>query len=224
MKKILSILLAAILIFALAGCAQGNGVDQKSMTKPAQTAETKSASDKTDPSAQSDAIVVYFSRTGEQYGVGYIEKGNTAIVADMIVAQTDADSFEITSAEDNYPMEYDALTDYAKEEQNNNARPDIARTIDDFDRYDTVYLGYPIWWGDLPMIVYSFLESYDFSGKTVVPFCTHAGSGNAGTQSKIQAVIPDAQVKQVLAIAGTDTQNSPDSVEQQVSEWLISQR
>ncbi len=70
------------------------------------------------------------------------------------------------------------------------------------------------------MICYTFLESYDFSGKTIVPFCTHAGSGNAGTQSKIQSAVPNAEVKEVLAITGTDTQNNPDSVKATVTEWL----
>ena len=92
--------------------------------------------------------------------------------------------------------------------------------MQDFDKYDTIYLGYPIWWGDLPMICYTFLESYDFSGKTIIPFCTHAGSGNAGTQSKIQAAVPNATVKEVLAISGTDTQNNQGSVNATVTDWL----
>lgn len=182
------------------------------------TAENKASA--TETGSGSKSIVVYFSRTGEQYGVGVIEKGNTAIVADMIVEQTGADSFEILPKADNYPMTYKELTDVAKEEQNQNARPEIKDTIQDFDKYDTVYLGYPIWWGDLPMICYTFLESYDFSGKTIIPFCTHAGSGNAGTQSKIQSAVPNATVKEVLAIAGTDTQNDLNSVKSAVTDWL----
>ena len=129
-------------------------------------------------------------------------------------------SFEILPKVDNYPKTYDELTDVAKEEQNQNARPEIASKIENFDSYDTIYLGYPIWWGDLPMICYTFLESYDFSGKTIVPFCTHEGSGNAGTQSKIQSVVKNATVKEVLAITGTDTQKDPDSVKTAVTGWL----
>lgn len=227
MKKIISVMMILTLIFALAGCAADNhttddpqSAETKAVEATVQADETKAAEDNTHDTTGSSSIVVYFSRTGEQYGVGVIDKGNTAIAADMIIEQTGADSFEIVPTVDDYPMTYDALTDYAKEEQNTGARPQIASTIENFDSYDTVYLGYPIWWGDLPMICYTFLESYDFTGKTIVPFCTHAGSGNAGTQSKIQAAVPNAEVKEVLAIPGIDAQNDPDSVKQAVSDWL----
>ena len=227
MKKIISVIMILALIFALAGCAADNNTtddsqpaETKAVKATVQADETNAAEDNTPDTTGNSSIVVYFSRTGEQYGVGVIDKVNTAIVADMIIEQTGADSFEITPKEDNYPMTYSELTDYAKEEQNNNARPEIASTIENFDSYDTIYLGYPIWWGDLPMICYTFLESYDFSGKTIIPFCTHAGSGNAGTQSKIQSAAPNADVKEVLAIAGTDAQNDQDSVKSQVIDWL----
>lgn len=232
MKKVISILMIVALVFAFAGCAANNsGSAENSATKAESTtsADTKAAetsisntnaneADKTTSNTKS--LVVYFSRTGEQYGVGVIEKGNKAIVADMIVEQTGADSFEILPKEDKYPMTYKELTDYAKDELNNNARPEIKDTVENIDSYNTIYLGYPIWWGDLPMICYTFLESYDFSGKTIVPFCTHAGSGNAGTQSKIQSAVSNAEVKEVLAITGTDTQSNPDSVKATVTEWL----
>lgn len=223
MKRVISILMVLSIILAFAGCsANNNTTDSSTSAEKAatQTNETKADSNKT--TSGSKALVVYFSRTGEQYEVGVIEKGNTAIVADMIAEQTGADSFEILPKKDNYPTTYKELTDVAKEEQNNNARPEIKDSISNFDQYDTVYLGYPIWWGDLPMICYTFLESYDFSGKTIVPFCTHAGSGDAGTQSKIQSAAPNATVKEVLAITGTDAQNERDSVKSKVTEWLAS--
>ena len=227
MKKIISVIMILALIVALAGCAADNNTtddsrpaETKAIESTVQADETNAAENNTPVTTGRSSIVVYFSRTGEQYGVGVIDKGNTAIVADMIIEQTGADSFEITPKEDNYPMTYSELTDYAKEEQNNNARPEIASTVENFDSYDTVYLGYPIWWGDLPMICYTFLESYDFSGKTIIPFCTHAGSGNAGTQSKIQSAVPSAEVKEVLAIVGADTQNDSDSVKAAVTEWI----
>ena len=89
-------------------------------------------------------------------------------------------------------MTYDALTDYAKQEQNENARPEIKDTVKNFDSYDTIYLGYPIWWGDLPMICYTFLESYDFSGKTIIPFCTSASSPLGTSASNLHKLAPDA--------------------------------
>ena len=223
MKRVISILMVLSIILAFAGCSTNNNTTESTTSaekSTLQTNETKADSSKT--TTDNKSLVVFFSRTGEQYEVGVIEKGNTAIVADMIAEQTGADSFEILPKEDNYPTTYKELTDVAKEEQNNNARPETKDTIVNFDKYDTIYLGYPIWWGDLPMICYTFLESYDFSGKTIIPFCTHAGSVNAGTQSKIQSAAPNATVKEVLAIAGTDAQNDPESVKSIVTEWLNS--
>ena len=171
--------------------------------------------------AQKDAVVIFFSRIGEQYSVGYIEKGNTAIVAEMIAEKTGADVFEIVPEEDNYPTDnYNALTDMALQEQKDNARPAIANEIENFDDYDTVFLGYPIWWNDLPMILYTFLENHDFSGKTVIPFCTHGGSRMAGTEAKIRNVITADSVLNGLAVAGTDAQNNTDSVQESVNNWL----
>ena len=216
MKKVISVLMIFALVFAFAGCAANN-----SSSKTASSQAKKSTSDEADKkTTNSKSLVVYFSRTGEQYGVGVIEKGNTAIVADMIAEQTGADTFEIKPKTDNYPTSYSELTDYAKDELNNNARPEIASAVGNFDSYSTIYLGYPIWWGDMPMICYTFLESYDFLGKTIVPFCTHAGSSDAGTKSKIQSAVPKAEVKDVLAISGTDAQKKQDSVKPPVTEWL----
>ena len=222
MKRIIALLTVIALVLAFEGCSANTKNDSteaattanaETATAAKESATTENNAPATQPGSGSKSIVVYFSRTGEQYGVGVIEKGNTAIVADMIVEQTGADSFEILPKADNYPMTYKELTDVAKEEQNQNARPEIKDTIQDFDQYDTVYLGYPIWWGDLPMICYTF-------GKTIIPFCTHAGSGNAGTQSKIQSAVPKATVKEVLAITGTDTQNNQGSVNATVTDWL----
>ena len=105
------------------------------------------------------SLVAYFSQTGEQYGVGVIEKGNTELVARYIADKTGADLFHIIADED-YPKTYNALTVVAKEELKNKKRPSLVRDITDFDAYDTLYLGYPIWWGDLPMAVYTFLENH----------------------------------------------------------------
>lgn len=96
----------------------------------------------------SDTLVVYFSRTGEQYNVGVIDKGNTAIVADMIIDKTGADRFEILPEDDHYPYTYDELTDVAKKEQNENARPAYAGEAPDLSQYSTIFIGAPIWWGD----------------------------------------------------------------------------
>ena len=170
----------------------------------------------------SNVIVVYFSRTGDQYGVGVIDKGNTSIIADMIIEATGADSFEILPKDaDRYPTtSYDALKEVAQAEKNANARPEIASGIENFDSYDTVFIGYPIWYADMPMIVYSFLESYDFSYKTVIPFCTHGGSGLASTERTISGIIDGANMETGLAVAGTTAQNNRDSAKEAVVSWL----
>lgn len=211
MKKVLALLMSIALVVSLAACG-GNIGTSKEGSNSSKTVET--------PAASGKSIVVYFSRTGEQDKVGVIEKGNTKIVAEIIAEKVGADTFEIVPKNDNYPMTFDALCDVAKEEQNNNARPEIKDTVKDFDSYGTVYLGYPIWWTDLPMICYTFLESYDFNGKTIVPFCTHEGSADADTQKKIQDAVPKATVKEVLAIRGQDAQNNQDEVKKQIEDWL----
>lgn len=203
--------MAFVLILSLAACG-GNTGTSKEETGSSKTAES--------PAASGKSLVVYFSRTGEQDKVGVIEKGNTKIVAEIIAEKVGADTFEIVPKNDNYPMTFDALCDVAKEEQNNNARPEIKDTVKDFDTYDTIYLGYPIWWADLPMICYTFLESYDYNGKTIIPFCTHEGSSDANTQKKIQSAVPNAAVKEVLAIRGQDAQNNQDEVKKQIEDWL----
>ena len=130
----------------------------------------------------SDILVVYFSRTGEQYNVGEIDKGNTAIIAEMIADETGADTFEILPEEDYYPYTYDELTDVARQEQNEDARPAYAGEVSDFEQYTTVFIGSPVWWGDWPMIMYTFFEENAdaLAGKTLIPFSTHEGSGLAG--------------------------------------------
>ena len=124
-------------------------------------------------------LVVYFSHANENYNVGEVSVGNTELLAKEIVAKTGADEFKIKPVNP-YPAVYQECIEVAQKELGSQARPEYEGEID-ISEYDTIYLGYPIWWGDLPMVVYTFLEKHDFSGKTVIPFNTHEGSGNAGT-------------------------------------------
>lgn len=169
----------------------------------------------------SDILVLYFSRTGEQYTVGVIDKGNTAIAAEMIAEQTGADLFEVLPVDDLYPMTYNALTDVAKQEQNAKARPEYDKEDQpDFSQYKTIFIGAPVWWGDWPMIMYTVFENNDFSGKKLIPFSTHEGSGLSGFDRKLQNACPDAEVLTGFAIRGNDCQNRQDSVKQSVEAWL----
>ncbi len=169
---------------------------------------------------ETNILVLYFSRTGEQYNVGVIEKGNTAIVAEIVAEATGADLYEILPADDHYPMTYKELTDVALQEQRDHARPDYAGQLPDFDRYDTIFIGAPVWWGDWPMIMYTVFENTPLSGKTLIPFSTHAGSGLSGFDRSLAAAYPDCTVAKGLAISGTDAQNHPDKVQTSVAAWL----
>ena len=106
-------------------------------------------------------------------------------------------------------------------QRNSNARPAIKDTVERFDDYDTIFIGYPIWWGDLPMILHTFMEGYDFTGKTVIPFNTHEGSGQSGTQSTIRTKLSGATVLQGLAMRGSTAQAlKADGTDATVKNWL----
>ena len=167
---------------------------------------------------KSKSLVVYFSRADENYGVGTITEGNTAILAKMIASKTGSDIFEIVP-EKAYPKKYRECTNVAKDEQRKNARPAYKGDIDT-SGYDTIYIGYPIWWGDLPMVCYTFLEKHDLSGKTIVPFCTHEGSGLSGTDNNIKKLYKNVTMKKALVMTGRTAQNNRSEAEKQVDEWL----
>ena len=194
-----------------------DATDTKDTT--ASESETMEATNR-DFAGESSILVVYFSRTGEQYTVGVIDEGNTAIVAKMISEKTGADIFEILPETDYYPYTYAELTDVAKKEQNENARPVIKDALPDMSEYDTVFIGAPVWWGDWPMIMYTYFESADLSGKNLIPFSTHEGSGLSGFDKKLSSAVPDANVLTGLAIRGNDCQNDKTGVESKVDEWL----
>lgn len=171
----------------------------------------------------SDVLVVYFSRTGEQYTVGVIDHGNTAIVAEMIGDQIDADLWEIFPEDDHYPMTYNALLDVASQEQKTNARPAYKEDEEmDLSKYKTIFIGAPVWWGDWPMIMYTFFENNeeDLSEKTLVPFSTHEGSGLSGFDRKLSELFPETTVAKGIGIRGNDAQNRQESVRDAVNDWL----
>lgn len=161
------------------------------------------------------SIIIYFSRADENYAVGYIDKGNTEVIAEYIKEFTGADIFKIEPKE-KYPADYNECIAVAKKEVNSNSRPEITEYIDSLDNYDTIYLGYPNWWGDVPMCVYTFLDKYDLSGKTIKPFCTHEGSGLGSTVNKLKSKYPNAIYEKGLEIQGCKVKDS----KKQVEEWI----
>ena len=166
-------------------------------------------------------LIAYFSRADENYNVGNVDVGNTEIMARFIkdYLGDKADSFKIDPVKA-YPTNYKECTEVATEELNSKARPEFKNASSlNMDNYDTIFIGYPIWWGDVPMIINTFLEKYDFSGKTIIPFNTHEGSGNAGTFNSIKNKMKSSNVNtKGLAIQGkTARQESSRST---VENWL----
>nr|AHF23915.1 flavodoxin [uncultured bacterium Contig1522a] len=219
--KLVCLALALCLLFCLTSCGQGSEPEQTAQDHVSNEA-APSADNTAEQEDGSKSLVVYFSRTGEQYTVGVIDKGNTAIVAEMIADETGADLFELVPADDQYPMTYAELTDIAKQEQRDNARPEYAGEMPDLSQYGTIFIGAPVWWGDWPMILYTFFENNAdaLAGKTLVPFSTHEGSGLSGFDKKLAKACPDAAVEKGIAVRGNDCQNRQDSVREDVSDWL----
>jgi flavodoxin len=166
-------------------------------------------------------LIVFFSRKGNNYVAGNIVNlpiGNTEVIAKKIKGITGGDLFEIKTIKP-YPSDYEETTKVAKDELRKNARPELADTVKNMDDYDVVYLGYPNWWNTFPMAVFTFLESYDFSGKTIFPFCTHEGSGTGNSERDIKKLCPNAKVLPGIAISGSSVANADNLVQS----WLKKQ-
>jgi flavodoxin len=154
---------------------------------------------------QQKSLSVYYSRKGNNYVGGSIVNlpiGNTEVIARKIQALTGSDLFQIDTVQ-SYPEDYTATTRVAQDELSGDVRPELVGKVDDMASYDVIYLGYPNWWGTMPMAVFTFLESYDFSGKTIVPYCTHEGSGLGNSERDIKRLCPTAKVLSGLAIKGS---------------------
>ena len=159
-------------------------------------------------------LIAYFSRADENYFGGamrYVKIGNTEIVAGIMKELIDADSFKI-EMKDPYSPVYMTCIEEAKRDKQNNARPELVEYLDSIDDYDTIVLGYPNYWGTYPMAVATFLDRYDFSGKTILPLCTNEGSGIGSSESDIKKAANGAVVKSGLAITGSRAADSKEAV------------
>jgi flavodoxin len=167
-------------------------------------------------------LIAYFSRNGENYINGKIVNlpiGNTQVIAKKIMEITGGEMFHIDTIKP-YPESYDETTKIADKELHSNVRPELLNHITDIDAYDMIFLGYPIWWGTIPMAVQTFLEEYDFSGKTIIPFCTHEGSGLGRSERDIKRLCPKAQVLNAIAFHGGSVKNAKDEVERWIKKLL----
>jgi flavodoxin len=165
-----------------------------------------------------NTLIAFFSRADENYFGGayrYIEVGNTEVVANQIKELTGADSFMIEMMTP-YAADYNTCIDQAKKDKNAGARPELATELNSIDEYDTIILMYPNYWGTCPMAVFTFLEKYDFTGKTILPLCTHEGSGLGSTEKEIATACPQATVSEGLAVRGGKAAGAQSDVE----EWL----
>lgn len=166
----------------------------------------------------SKCLIAYFSRSGNNYVGGRIVNlpvGNTEVVAVMIQKITAGDLFRI-EAVNAYPEDYTETTEVAQQELRANARPKLTGHVEIMASYDVIFLGYPDWWGTMPMPVFTFLGEYDLSGKTIVPFCTHEGSGLGRSVADIKKICPRSTVMDGLAIRGSGVKQAQN----EVSAWL----
>lgn len=163
-------------------------------------------------------LVAYYSRADENYFSGqlrYLEIGNTQKVAEKIAELTGADLFFIEQ-EVPYARSYNECIAQAQEDQKKNARPKLKKLPESLEGYDEIYLGYPNYWGTMPMAVCTFLDAFDWSGKTIHPFCTHEGSGMGRSESDLKKLCPGADVRKGLAIQGSRV----DSCDKELKKWI----
>lgn len=163
-------------------------------------------------------LIAYYSRRGQNYVDGVIrdlEIGNTEFLARRLAEMTDGTLFRIDTVKP-YPIDYHETTKQAMTELQADSRPELTDKVDKMEEFDTVVLGYPNWWGTMPMCVCTFLESYDLSGKIILPFCTHEGSALGHSEKDIKRLYPTSDIRKGLAIRGSNVKNA----DTQVKTWL----
>ncbi|MFF7865507.1 flavodoxin [Streptomyces qaidamensis] len=221
-RGFLALAAAAVAGAGVAGCSMIGGDDDSKASGPSRVSA---------PIDESRTLVAYFSvpetddpnnmseeEAGSTHVVDGKVLGNTQYVAQLIEARIGAEMFRIETAEE-LPLEHGRLEDLALEMQEGDERPKLKALIPNLEDYDTVFIGYPIWWYDLPMPVYTFLEEHDFSGKNIVLFSTHGGNGLSETVEKVTEKLPDSTV---VSNAFSILRDDMDSAEGEVGEWLDS--
>lgn len=239
-RKVCTILLAGMITFSLGACGQKESAQEDAKREEArqesevtespeeensmETEGTASAETET-ASTDNHILIAYFSVPEDintdgidaDAGASVVVRdgetlGNVQFMAETVQETIGGDLFRIETTQQ-YPLDHDPLVDQAAEEQDADARPELATHIENLEQYDTVILGYPNWWGDMPQPLYTFLEEYDFSGKTIIPFCPHGGSGFSQTEDTIAKLQPNAQISsEGLTISRNEVADSADEV------------
>ena len=245
MKKISAIFLSAMLVLSLAACGNNNQTTAEDNSSKAAAPKTESADGSAESTAESaedktesaeisgtaeagdsKILIAYFSvmETDDVDTVAGASRvavdgevlGNNEYIAQMIQRETGGNLFAIETVQD-YPTTHDPLLEFAYNEKTDNARPELATQIEDPDSYDVIFLGYPNWNADLPMPLYTFLEEYDFGGKTIIPFTTHGGSGFSRTIQTISELQPNATV---ISDGLSISRDSVPDAESEVIDWV----
>ena len=246
MKKFYQILLLICLCVCFTGCGKTENTQREKRTTDTvadqgtetskesnqnSESETENIGTEDDSENKTKILIAYFTRadnikidpnvdatsSASINSKGSSYEGNLAIMADYIKDDTGGDTFSILTSE-YYPTDYRDSTNVAKEEQSSDARPELSNHVENMEDYDIIFLGYPNWWGGLPMPVYTFLEEYDFSGKIIIPFASHEGSGLGNGPSEITEICPDAQIMDGFAARGTEVSSSKADIET----WITS--
>lgn len=217
MRRMVAGLMAVLLLCICTACGSQPAQGENSTAVSAQNDNGTNAGTEESETEESEVIesmeenisnilVAYFSRTG-----------NTEVLAEMIEEQTGGNLFEITPAEP-YPEDYDETVERFRRERDENARPEISSSVEDITQYDVVFVGFPNWGDDMPHIVYTFLEQYDFSGKTLIPFCTNGGGGFGNSIAGLESTCPDSMIAEGFECSGSNVENETD----EVVDWIAS--
>lgn len=215
MRKLFWIIVSALFSFMACNPSLDIG-DTTDATTGASVTSSENSSSGSESGGKS--LIVFFSRAGENWQVGVVERGNTAIMADYIKDYTGADVFELIP-EVAYPAGYEDCKTVATSEKNSNARPGFKGGIDDMGKYMNVFIGGPVWWGEPPMIIHTFCEAYPaLKDKTIIPFGTHGGSGVGSYTTKLKGHFPEAKDLESLGISGASIREETSRTS--VENWL----
>ncbi|MBE6742396.1 MAG: flavodoxin [Ruminococcaceae bacterium] len=223
MKKIVALILALTLVFTFTACSAGGGNETTTANTQSTASGTTSAeAEQTEetPRADKKILTIYFSSANTVDAISsatpYFDGvASTEYLAQYINKKVGGDIAKITPVKD-YPEDYNGTADAAKVQNDKDERPEFQKLEVNPEDYDVIFVGYPMWWYTLPMIMYTFFDTYDFSGKTVIPFNTHEGSGDGGTYDEIQDFEPNATVLEGFNVRG----NSADKADSDLDEWL----